>query len=144
VENKLDQCVMSTRVTVREVLRLLWEADSYPRPGNEDWAIAARMEAAAMEKAATAVPSPDDPRNLRAGWKRCKGAISRSTSAKKYTGRSMTILPTKNRRGPVKHPDIFDLSLHQKRQFASCNGARLSERHHDFNGLILEASSLLS
>ena len=31
-------------VTAREVLRLLWEADSYPRPGNEDWAIAARME----------------------------------------------------------------------------------------------------
>jgi hypothetical protein len=55
---------MSTRVAVREVLRLLWEADSYPRPGNEDWAIAARMEAAAMEKAATAVPSPDDPRKF--------------------------------------------------------------------------------
>ena len=46
---------------MREVLRLLWEADSYPRPGNEDWAIAARMEAAALAKAATAVASPDDP-----------------------------------------------------------------------------------
>jgi hypothetical protein len=48
-------------VTVREVVRLLWEADSYPRLGNEDWPVAARMEAAALEKAATAVASPDDP-----------------------------------------------------------------------------------
>jgi hypothetical protein len=48
-------------ITVREVLRLLWKGDSYPRPGNEDWTIAARMEAAALEKAASAVGSPDDP-----------------------------------------------------------------------------------
>src|ERR1700731_1785944 len=48
-------------VTVREVLRLLLEADSYPRVGNEDWATAARMETAALEKAATALASPDDP-----------------------------------------------------------------------------------
>ena len=49
------------RITVREALRLLWEADSYPRLGNEDWAVATRTEAAALEKAATAVASPDDP-----------------------------------------------------------------------------------
>jgi hypothetical protein len=48
-------------VTVREVIRLLLEADSYPRVGNEDWPVAARMEAAALEKVATAVASPDDP-----------------------------------------------------------------------------------
>jgi hypothetical protein len=48
-------------ITVREVLRLLWEADSYPRPGNEDWAIAAAMEEAALAKAPAAVASPDDP-----------------------------------------------------------------------------------
>jgi hypothetical protein len=48
-------------VTVREVLRLLWAADSYPRIGNEDWPIAARMEAAALAKAETAVPSAGDP-----------------------------------------------------------------------------------
>ena len=48
-------------VTVREVLRLLLEADSYPRVGNEDWATAARMETAALEKAVTALASPDDP-----------------------------------------------------------------------------------
>ena len=48
-------------VTVREVIRLLLEADSYPRVGNEDWPVAARMEAAALKKVATAVASPDDP-----------------------------------------------------------------------------------
>jgi hypothetical protein len=48
-------------ITVREVIRLLWEADSYPCIGNEDWHVAARMEAAALAKAATAVASPDDP-----------------------------------------------------------------------------------
>jgi len=46
---------------VREVVRLLLEADSYPRLGNEDWPAAARMEREALEKAATAVASPDDP-----------------------------------------------------------------------------------
>jgi hypothetical protein len=48
-------------ITVRDVLRLLWEADSYPCIGNEDWTVAAGMEAAALAKAATAVASPDDP-----------------------------------------------------------------------------------
>jgi hypothetical protein len=48
-------------ITVREVLRLLVEADSYPRLGNEDWAVAARMEAAALKKAVTAVASSGDP-----------------------------------------------------------------------------------
>ena len=47
-------------VTVREVIRLLWEVDSYPCLGNQDWATAARMEAAALEKAATALGSPND------------------------------------------------------------------------------------
>jgi hypothetical protein len=48
-------------ITVREVVRLLWEADSYPRLANADWAAAGRMEAAALEKASTAVGSPEDP-----------------------------------------------------------------------------------
>ena len=48
-------------VTVREVLRLLLEADSYPCLGNEDWAIAAGMEALALENAKNAVASADDP-----------------------------------------------------------------------------------
>ena len=48
-------------ITVREVLRLLLEADSYPRFGNEDWPVAARMEAEALAKAAGAVSSAGDP-----------------------------------------------------------------------------------
>jgi hypothetical protein len=48
-------------ITVREVVRLLWKADSYPCRGNEDWAVAAGMEEAALATAATAVASPDDP-----------------------------------------------------------------------------------
>jgi hypothetical protein len=52
-------------ITVREVVRLLWEADSYPRLGNEDWGAADRLEAAALEKAAIAVSSRDDPPEFR-------------------------------------------------------------------------------
>jgi hypothetical protein len=48
-------------IAVREVVRRLWKADSYPCRGNEDWAVAARMEQAALATAATAVASPDDP-----------------------------------------------------------------------------------
>ena len=58
---KKGDAMTEARVTVREVVRLLLEADSYPRLGNEDWPVAARMEAAALDKAATAVASPDDP-----------------------------------------------------------------------------------
>lgn len=42
------------------MIRLLWEANSYPSIGNEDWAVAAGIEAAALAKAATAVGSADD------------------------------------------------------------------------------------
>jgi hypothetical protein len=52
---------MSATTTVREVIRLLFEADCYPCIGNEDWPVAARMEAEVLAKAATAVPSSDDP-----------------------------------------------------------------------------------
>lgn len=52
-------------ITVREVLRLLLEADSYPRLGNADWATADQMEAAALDKAETALASPDDPLEFR-------------------------------------------------------------------------------
>jgi hypothetical protein len=54
--------MMEIRTTVREVLCLLWKADSYPCIGNEDWPVAKRMEAAAIEKATTAVVSPDESR----------------------------------------------------------------------------------
>jgi hypothetical protein len=52
---------MSETITVRDVLRLLWEADCYPRIGNHDWVVGAAMEEEALGKAATAVPSSDDP-----------------------------------------------------------------------------------
>ena len=48
-------------IPVREVLLLLLEADSYPCTGNDDWRVADRMEAEALRKAATSVPSPGDP-----------------------------------------------------------------------------------
>jgi hypothetical protein len=52
---------MSEAITVRDVLRLLWEADCYPRIGNHDWVVAAAMEDEALAKAVFAKPSPDDP-----------------------------------------------------------------------------------
>jgi hypothetical protein len=57
--------VMPETITVREVLRLLREADYYPRTGNHDWVVAAHLETEALAKAATAVPAPDDPPEFR-------------------------------------------------------------------------------
>lgn len=54
-------------ITVREVLRLLLEADRYPILGNHDAREATALERDALTKAATAVPSPDDPPEF-AGW----------------------------------------------------------------------------
>jgi len=48
-------------ITVREALRLFWEADRYPIRGNEDWRASAALEQEARVRAATARPSPDDP-----------------------------------------------------------------------------------
>lgn len=48
-------------ITMREALRLLWEADHYPILGNEDWRASATLEQEARIRAATAKPSPDDP-----------------------------------------------------------------------------------
>jgi len=48
-------------LTTREALREIWQAASYPIRGNEDWRIAARMDAEALERAGEAVPGPDDP-----------------------------------------------------------------------------------
>ena len=52
---------MPDAITIREVPRLLWEADCYPRIGNADWPTADRMEAEALKKAESAMPLPDDP-----------------------------------------------------------------------------------
>jgi len=59
--------------TLRDVIRLLLEADAYPRIGNADWATADRMEAAALQKAETAVASPNDPPQ----FARCLEALQR-------------------------------------------------------------------
>jgi hypothetical protein len=52
---------MPDTITLREVLRLLWESDCYPRIGNHDWVVAAAMKDEALAKAEFASPSPDDP-----------------------------------------------------------------------------------
>jgi hypothetical protein len=48
-------------ITVRDVVRLLLAADSYPRLGNHDWHEADLLEAEALQKARTATPCADDP-----------------------------------------------------------------------------------
>ena len=48
-------------ITVRDVLRLLLAADSYPRLGSHDWREADLLEADALQKARTAEPCADDP-----------------------------------------------------------------------------------
>ena len=45
--HKRHDAMTEAPVSVREVVRLLLEADSYPRLSNEDWPVATRMEAAA-------------------------------------------------------------------------------------------------
>jgi hypothetical protein len=46
--------------TLREALREIWLAASYPIRGNEDWHIAADMDVMALERAAKAVAGPGD------------------------------------------------------------------------------------
>jgi hypothetical protein len=52
---------MPEAITVREALRLLWEADCYPRIGNHDWVVGAAMEDEALAKAEFAILASDDP-----------------------------------------------------------------------------------
>lgn len=52
-------------LTVRDVLRLVWEADGYPCLGNGDDRVAQRLEDEALAKATDAVSSPDDPPEFR-------------------------------------------------------------------------------
>jgi hypothetical protein len=54
-------------ITVREALRLIWEADRYPIRGNEDWRASAILMRKALARAASAIASPDDPPEF-AGW----------------------------------------------------------------------------
>jgi hypothetical protein len=50
----------SDEITVRDVLRLLLDADSYPRQSNSDWRVADEMAAAALARAEGAVGAPGD------------------------------------------------------------------------------------
>jgi hypothetical protein len=50
-----------TVITVRDILRLLLQADSYPCLGNGDWRVCDLMEADALKLAVRALSSPDDP-----------------------------------------------------------------------------------
>jgi hypothetical protein len=83
-------------ITVREVIRLLLEADSYPCPGNEDWAVAARMEAAALAKAETAIASPDDPPGFARWLEALRKPELTVNKREKFTGRSTTIFAKKS------------------------------------------------
>ena len=51
----------TTPITTREVLRLVWEADSYPHLGNEDERVSILLMREALAKAEHAMPGPDDP-----------------------------------------------------------------------------------
>jgi hypothetical protein len=51
---------MTNPLSLREALRGIWQADKYPILGNEDWAVGARLDAEALERAATASAAADD------------------------------------------------------------------------------------
>jgi hypothetical protein len=54
-------------ISVRAVLKLLLNADRYPRYNAHDWREADLWEKEALDKAETALASPDDPPDL-ASW----------------------------------------------------------------------------
>ncbi len=53
------------KVTVLEVLRMVWQADHYPCLGNGDIDVAIGLEREALERAGQAVSEPNDPPGLR-------------------------------------------------------------------------------
>jgi hypothetical protein len=56
-----NMSVHEATITVRDALRLIWEADRYPILGNEDRIVAERLGSEALAKAANAVASAGDP-----------------------------------------------------------------------------------
>jgi hypothetical protein len=56
-----DQGSRMPALTLREALRQIWVAAKYPIRGNEDWRAAEAADAAALQLAGTALPTPDDP-----------------------------------------------------------------------------------
>lgn len=67
--------------TVRDVLRLLLAADSYPRLGNHDWREADLLTAEALQKARTATPCADDPPEFAPWTGSCAGGADVSPKA---------------------------------------------------------------
>jgi hypothetical protein len=57
----LHEAAGTPPLTMRDALRLIWDADRYPILGNEDARVAMRMSAAALAQAERAVPVPGDP-----------------------------------------------------------------------------------
>ena len=51
---------MTDTLSLREALHGIWQAAKYPIRGNEDWAIGARLDREALERAATAAPMAED------------------------------------------------------------------------------------
>jgi hypothetical protein len=51
---------MTNPMALREALHGIWRADKYPILGNEDWAVGARLDREALERAATAELMADD------------------------------------------------------------------------------------
>jgi len=51
---------MTETLSLRDALRGIWQAAKYPIRGNEDWAIGARLDREALERAATAAPMEGD------------------------------------------------------------------------------------
>lgn len=56
-----NMSVHEATITVRDALRLIWEADRYSILGNEDRIVAERLASEALVKAANAVASAGDP-----------------------------------------------------------------------------------
>ena len=55
-----DVDAIAPPATMREALRLIWQAAKYPILGNGDYEVAVALDAAALERAATAVEEPGD------------------------------------------------------------------------------------
>jgi hypothetical protein len=66
-------------MTVRDILRLLLEAGSYPRQSNTDWRDADELEAAALARAEGAIGFPDDSPEFRI-------AVSAATTPSRRAG----------------------------------------------------------
>jgi hypothetical protein len=56
----MTEAATSVPLTLRDGLRLIWQAAKYPVLGNGDYQLALAEDAKALERAATAIEGPDD------------------------------------------------------------------------------------